>query len=47
MQLTSRSLIYCNTGLKVGGQTRNISFSNCFAEMLQVFAVRFTVALNP
>ena len=47
MQLASSNLIYCNTGLNVGGKTGNISFSNRFAAMLHVFAVRFTVALKP
>ena len=47
MKLASSNLIYCNTGFNVGGKTRNISFSNRFAAMLHVFAVRFTVALNP
>ena len=47
MQLASSNLIYCNKGFNVGGKTRNISFSNRFAAMLHVFAVRFTAALNP
>ena len=43
------NLIYCKTGLNVGGETRNIAFSTRFAALqnkLPVFVIRFSVALS-